>query len=397
MGYNNSSTNLSLNAKLTPLGRQKIITNDNGLITYFSLGDSDANYNAALPLVSGQVPTSGGNIGANSSSTNSVGFNYMINSMLIVDSTGATQKMVEPQSSGVTLTYNSVGFNTITSNNLTTNIINRNNNNTDPLVNLYYSFNLSLNSTSDTTLTGVTSADGGYSDTALSGLAVSNILAIGINNSQYGEMLDGKAIRLTLNTPSTAFTIYSTFENINIPLATQDANYSDPSNDAELFGNIAFLVSDNIMKPNGGNSSLSWATGFNTVKPFSVNNKSLLNRSTNTNINLTADTIVGIAYLDKGFLVITHPTIVNSFSAVTSTTVSFNSVSTSVQQNITCIAGRGEFGASNNTTFTIADTPRITEVGLYDLENNLIAIAKTDRQLVKNTNDFFALSINLTL
>ena len=211
-------------------------------------------------------------------------------------------------------------------------------------------------------------------------------------------MLDGKSIKAILSTSAgTSYTIYSTFENINQSLATQDANYVDPSTDASLFGNVAFLVSDDIMQPNGGNPTLSWSTGFNTIKPFSVNGKSLLNRQTNTNLNLTADTIVGIAYLDKGILVITHPAIVNNFSAVTATTVSFGSVSTIVQQNITCLANRGEFGTSTNPTFTISDSPRITEVGLYDASNNLIAIAKTDRQLVKKINDFFALSINLTI
>ena len=398
MGYNTSSVNLNLTAKLTPLGRQKIITTDNSLITYFSLGDSDANYNAALPLLSGQVPTNSGDVGATSSSSNSVGPNTSIKSNLIVNSAGGTIKFVETQSSGITLTYVPLGLNTVTNNNLTQNVINRNNVNTDPLVNLYYSFNLSLNSTTDNNLTGVTSTYGGYSDTALSGLAVTNILAIAIDNSQYGEMLDGKSIKAILSTSAgTSYTIYSTFENINQSLATQDANYVDPSTDASLFGNVAFLVSDDIMQPNGGNPTLSWSTGFNTIKPFSVNGKSLLNRQTNTNLNLTADTIVGIAYLDKGILVITHPAIVNNFSAVTATTVSFGSVSTIVQQNITCLANRGEFGTSTNPTFTISDSPRITEVGLYDASNNLIAIAKTDRQLVKKINDFFALSINLTI
>jgi hypothetical protein len=398
MGYNTSSINLNLTAKLTLLGRQKIITTNNGLITYFSLGDSDANYNVALPLLSGQVPTNSGNVGATSSSSNSVGSNTSIKSNLIVNSAGGIRKFVETQSSGITLTYVPLGLNTVTNNNLTQNVINRNNVNTDPLVNLYYSFNLSLNSTTDNNLTGVTSTYGGYSDTALSGLAVTNILAIAINNSQYGEMLDGKSIKAVLSTSAgTSYTIYSTFENINQSLATQDANYVDPSTDASLFGNVAFLVSDDIMKPNGGNPTLSWSTGFNTIKPFSVNGKSLLNRQTNTNLNLTADTIVGIAYLDKGILVITHPAIVNNFSTVTATTVSFGSVSTVVQQNITCLANRGEFGTSTNPTFTISDSPRITEVGLYDASNNLIAIAKTDRQLVKKINDFFALSINLTI
>ncbi len=153
------------------------------------------------------------------------------------------------------------------------------------------------------------------------------------------------------------------------------------------------------MKPNGGDASLSWSTGFGLTKPFSTNQKSLYNLQTNTNLGVTADTIVGIAYLDKGFLVITHPTIVTQYDSSTATgsSITLNSVSTSVYQNITCIADRGEFGGSTNPTFGGNDMPRISEVGLYDDLNNLIAIAKTDRHVVRNVNEFMALGIKISL
>ena len=49
------------------------------------------------------------------------------------------------------------------------------------------------------------------------------------------------------------------------------------------------------MRPNGGNPSLSWSTGYNTLKPFSINQKQLYNLTTNTNLAKSADTCVGIA------------------------------------------------------------------------------------------------------
>ena len=115
---------------------------------------------------------------------------------------------------------------------------------------------------------------------------------------------------------------------------------------------IAFLFSDDIRRPNG-DATLSWATGFGNTKPFSLSNKKLFNPQTNTNLGLSADTIVGIAYLDKGFLVITDQQIINDYDTVTATgtSITLNSISTAVFQNITCIAGRGEFGASTNPTF----------------------------------------------
>lgn len=393
MGYITSAITTTLTAKLTPLGRTLLLQNDTNLISTFSLGDSDANYNTSQALVTGEVPSNGGLMGTYGSVTNSVATNTNINSFAYVNSSGLTKKSVEPQSSAVTINYILNGFTTVTA--VTKNVISRNDN-TNPLVNLYYSFNLPLNANDDYKFTGLTSNFGGYANTALSGLSSTNILVLGINNSSYGELIDGKSISIQLTTSATTYTLYSTYQNTGIPLSIQDVQYNDIAPNTKFLGNnISFLVSDNIKTPNGGNASLSWSTGYNTNKPFSQSNKQLYNFVSNTSIAQTADTVVGIAYLDKGFMVITNPTIVNL--PITAVTISFNSVSTNVSQNITCIANRGEFGSSTNRTFTSGDDIRISEVGLYDSTNNLIAIAKTDRQIVKNINDFFALNIKLTV
>ncbi len=400
MGFNSSSSTITLTAKLTPLGRKMLISNNNELITSFSLGDSDANYNAVYPLTTGQIPAEAGDIGPNASSSNSTTQNEALRSVLILNETGATKKAVESQSTTISSEITSNGITTISGNNLTYNIINRNNYATDSLVNLYYSFGLPVSSANDTNLTGVTYANGGYSNTALSGLAQSKILAISINNSTYGETIDGKAIKLVLPTSAGTFTIYSTFQNKGTSPRIEDTNYRDTSPvTASIGSNISFLFSDTIKTPNGGSGSLSWGTGFGTVKPFSVNGKRLYNLQTNSNLSASADTIVGVAYLDKGFLVITHPTIVNAFtsSASTATTVTFDSVSTSVFQNITCIANRGEFGTTTNSTFGPRDIPRISEVGLFDKTGNLIALAKTDRHITKIVSEFKALGIKISL
>ena len=395
MGYNNSATTTTLTAKLTPIGRKKLILTNNNLITHFSLGDSDANYFAAMPLLTGQVPNDGGDNGPYSSLTNSVGPDVTLKSVLIVNKNGDLKKAVEPQSSELTTEMIANGSQTSVS--FRQNIIDRSQLNTDPLVNLYYSFNLPLNSGDDYKFTGITNNRGGFADTALSGVAQSKILVAGIENSQYGEIIDGKTVRAYVQGTTTLFTLYSTFENTGQQLTVQDANYSEQSTSTSSLGkNIAFLFSDDIQTPNGGNPSLSWSTGYGTVKPFSVNNKQLFNLMTNTNIAKTADTIVGIAYLDKGFIVITHPTIINDFDINSPTNfvqVTCDSLSTSVIQNVTCIANRGEFGNSTNPTYRSDNIPRISEVGLYDTDGDLIAIAKTDRHVILNVNEFLALGI----
>jgi len=400
MGFISSANTITLNAKLTPLGRQRMISTNNGLITTFSLGDSDANYYVPLTLSTGQIPAEAGEIGANASFSNSTAQNVKLKSPIIVNSSGLLRKPVESQSITISTDLLSNGFTTVSGNNLTRVIIDRNNYNTDALVNLYYSFGLPLNTNNDNTYTGITYANGGYSDTALSAISKTKILVIGINNANYGECIDGKTVKIQLPTSAGTYTIYSTFQNDGTSLSIQDANIRDTSVvTSYLDDNIAMLFSDSIARPNGGSSSLSWATGYETTKPFSVNGKQLYNLQTNSNIGTTADTIVGIAYLDKGFMVITNQQIISNYTstAATATTVSFNSVSTSIYQNITCVAARGEFGTSTNSTFTGSDVVRISEVGLYDNLNNLIAIGKTDRQVTKNVNEFLALSVKINL
>ena len=395
MGYNTSATTTTLTAKLTTIGREKLILTNNNLVTSFSLGDSDANYNTTLPLTSGQVPSNSGNVGVFNTVSNSVGRNVTIKSVLMVNNTGSTKKLVESQSNGlaVDIISNGLTTNTYSSNLVKQNIINRTDTQTDSLVNLFYTFNLPLNSNADFKYTGLTNSQGGYSNTALSGLAKEEIIVLALSNDSYGETIDGKTVRVDLS----GYTLYSTFQNTGLPLSVFDGAYTDESPTTKFLGdNIVLLFSDNIKRPNN-DPSLSWSTGWNTTKPFSVNNKQPYNFITNSNINKYADEPVGIAYLDKGFIVITHPTIVNSFNLTGNTTISCNSISTSVVQNITCIANRGEFGTSTNSTFTASDTPRITEIGLYDIDNDLIAIAKTDRQIIKNVSEFLALGIKISV
>lgn len=400
MGFIPSANTITLTAKLTPIGRRKLVTNNNSLITTFSLGDSDANYATIPVLKTGEVPSSGGDIGTNTSFSNSTASNISLKSMLIVSGNGVLQKLVEPTSSSIITEQALIGFNTVSGSNLSQVTINRNENITNSLVNLYYSFGLSLNPLNDIKYTATTYVNGGYANTALSGLAQSNIIVLGIDNSQYGEMLDGKSIKVVLPTSGGTYDIYSTYQNNVTSLEVQDSNYKEISQIGNAFGNnIAFLFSDSIMTPNGGAIGYSWATGYGIDKPFSLGNKSLFNLQTNSNIGATADTCVGVAYLDKGIIVITHPTIVNNYGNTPSigATIEYNSVSTTVYQNVNCVANRGEFGGSTNQTFKSNNIPRISEVVLFDNTGDLIAIAKPDRHITKNINEFIALSINIQL
>jgi hypothetical protein len=374
------------------------VSSTNALITLFSIGDSDTNYNTSLSLTTGQVPAPSGDLGVGSTANNSTTQRATIKSFLILNSSGLLFKPVSPESISILSDVIALGLSSVSGTSLTTNLINRNDYITDSLVNLYYSFGLPLNADDDAIFNVTSSVNGGYADTALSGFGVSKILVIAISGGTYGECIDGKTIKISLPTTAGTYTIYSTYQGgLNTPTVL-DANTIETSPTFSIFGpNVAGLVSDNILGPNGGNSTNTWAQGWSTDKPFSLNQKQTFNYQTNANLGVTGDTLVGMAYLDKGFIVINNPTIVNAFvaSASTATTVQFNSISTNVFQSVTCIADRGEFGSTTNPTFDVGDVPRFSEVGLYDDSGNLLAYAKSDRQITKNINEFVALGIKI--
>jgi len=230
-------------------------------------------------------------------------------------------------------------------------------------------------------------------------LGYNKILVIGIDSGQYAEVIDGKSIKLELTTLLQSYDIYGTYEDNNTPLPQQDARIADPSIYMQQLGpNRCLLFTDDIKRPNN-DSSKSWATGYSLNKPFSTNGKQLWNAKSNSNQGKVVDKAVGVAYLDKGFIVITEPTIVDNFVIASTpgsaTTLSFNSMVNTVSQKITCIADRNEFTVSTNPTFGSGDVPRITEIGLLDSSGNLIAVGKTNRTYYKPSDDIVV--FNLTI
>ncbi len=400
MGFNSTASTISLTAKLTAFGRQQLLGKSSNIITYFSVSDSDANYNASLPLNTGEVVGSAGNLGLYNTTSNSVALGYSPRSLLYYNSLGQTSKLVKEGSTNIINSTNLLGQKTVSASTLSQQVIDKNDYETDSFVNLFYTFRLPITTADETLFTATTSTRGGFADTALSGLAKDKIFVIGIDNSEYGELLDGKTLKVkVVNTASTIYNLYGTYEKTLTTAKKQDANFKETSfNSAVLGSNVVLLFSDTIQKPNN-DATKSWATGHFTTKPFSVSNKSLFNMKSDTITSTVADKVVGVAFLDKGFIVITNPTIVNSMSASghTATTVSFDSVSTQVVQEVTCILDRGEFGTSNNPTYSKGDTVRISEVLLLDSSKNILAVAKTDRHILKTAQQFMALGIKITV
>lgn len=396
MAFISSASTVTLTAKLTPYGRQQLLANSNSIISHFSVGDSDANYRTTSELNFGDVPASAGQMNIDGTLANSVTTGVSIKYKVLVDSKGATTKEVESTSNQIITTEKKVGVTTITGDTRVF-LIDRTSGATSSLTNLFSSFGLPITETQQNLYTTITDVNGGLANTALSSLNQNKILVISIDSSKYGEMIDGRVIKLDLDISGTPYTIYSTYQRSLTSLDVQDAKTSEISTKATLINNnIAFLFSDEIRKPNN-NLFKSWGTGFNSVKPFSVNGKELFNLVTNTSNNTYADKTVGVAYLDKGIVVITEPEIVNYYTTGDTISVTFDSLVNEVSQDVTCIVNRGEFSKSTNPTYSTGDSIRVSEIGLHDLKGNLMAIAKSNKHIVIGANQFLAIGIKITV
>ena len=62
-----------------------------------------------------------------------------------------------------------------------------------------------------------------------------------------------------------------------------------------------------------------------------------------------------------------------------------------------CIAARGEFYNSQNQTMTVNDDVRVSEIAITDVAGNILAIGKTDRQIVKKKNDFVVFDVQIII
>lgn len=398
MSFTTSANTITLTAKLTPFGRVQLLENTNSVITNFSLGDSDANYLTNSELSFGQVPSIGGTISYNNIIQNGVSDNILIKNKLLVNGTGISSKKIESIYNKVNINKKKIGVTTLDKTYFDCFKINKLDYETDSLTNLFATFGLPITEIQKNLYTNVTDSNGGFSDTALYGLNQDNVLVLSLKEPNFGEIIDGKVIKIEIINSGNTYEIYSTYQKSLTPLDIQDSKFFEVSPKSNLISkNISFLFSDQIKKPNN-NVNKSWSTGFNTTKPFSVNNKELFNIVDNPNQNTFKDDCVGIAYLDKGFIVITNQNIVNDFNFSNyQINFTFDSVINEISQDYTCIINRGEFSISTNPTYSVGDTIRISEIGLYDDSNNLMAIGKTNKQIKLTNNQFLALGISLVI
>jgi len=292
---------------------------------------------------------------------------------------------------------------------------------------------------------------GTFANTAFQYLNQDKVIIVEIPKNSYGEMVDGKSVALTVPTSGGSISMYSTFFKNSILDTAGNQIYSDPNQQSSQFGqtyntlelpgqaglinaisgyssNVAYLFSDSIQRPEN-NSNYSWATSSNYFRTQTnlptgvVGSKFAANYSSAD--GTVVDIPVGIVYLDKGFAVITDPTIVGSFSYssgfnsdgsaysggaaftnihfASGSTLTFQSFNTEFIQHAVCIALPNEFYQSTNPTFVEAfgadnlnnNPVAVTEIGLYNANYELIAIAKVNTPLAKTKSSVLSFDIQI--
>jgi hypothetical protein len=287
-------------------------------------------------------------------------------------------------------------------------------------------------------------------------LNVDRIAIVPIPKTYYNEIIDGRSVTITVPQYSggTSISAKTVVSSTYSTLAKQE-------NNVLLGGNVAFLFSDLINKPytgntEGGTSSSSAVTTWNTTnytdRPAAVPYTDLQSIDINTdqrswaNVNLAVsvpesfptntnqgynyDIPVGFIALDKGFIVYTHPSIVNNipwslgqeqytavpntssgttniyFSSSSVSSTSFVDVNINFKTTVVCLALPQEFFFTNNPSwdmeYNLAELSNqtngfqsvyVTEIGLYNKLNELVAVAKLSEPLEKTYTNI----INFTL
>ena len=374
------------------------------------------------------------------------------------------------------LSYSGSGWSTLRGSELKFTAAQRAADNGRAFSNLYTSFNMP--STSARTEAFLST----WTNTGFSGLSTNNVIVCELVKNTYGELIDGRTIKLTIpNTSGGTFTIYSSYYEPE-PFASDNSVQGEYFGNPRVLGNtkgkpgvgatnVAFLFSDLIKVPSIASTNTNintWSDGWqsgitpNGYDGAGTDNFRFLDTVTSSNIpkaNAEAeDTPVGIAYLDKGFLVITDPTIISQFqfsgattggtepygrgtptaeassaftqvyfSSATQAQCEFYSFEKEWEISINVTAEAGEFYVTENQTASPAESPYygaggnntgiqfktpfgdmlqawdlsdisdtyITEVGLYDNTNNLLAIAKPDRPIKKPKNQPVTLTLKL--
>jgi len=235
------------------------------------------------------------------------------------------QKLVET----VLVPFDADGWSEVSGTSLTFTKVQRDSKNGRPFSNLYSSFNLPATSGQCTVYSET------FIDTGMSALTQDNAIVVSIADGKYGELIDGRTIKFTIPTNTGITTAYSSYY-VGKPFSSDNSPQASYFGNPRLLGNvvgntslastnISFLFADNTKQPVDENIT-NWSNGWvkSTPSGYVGANPDTFKFTTNSTNTpkahaQTEDTPIGICYLDKGFIVITDPSIVSNFAMSTGT------------------------------------------------------------------------------
>lgn len=357
----------------------------------------------------------------------------------------------KPVTSTISTRQESSTFHSINGSGLSFSLCDRTDGN-DKNTNYFMSFNLPI--TYSALPSGSTLA---ISNPELLQLNTDKMVIIPIPREYYDELIDGRSITFTVPQNNDGITASA-----KTVVSSTYSSLQKTDNNILLGNNIAFLFSDDINLPysgksNGGTTTHTGSTTWNTTsfasrpaavpysdlvpasdintdqRPFSSVNFAVPVTSTyptSTNQGYNYDIPVGFVALDKGFMVLTHPTLVNNipwalgqnlysntanptsastniyFSAVSEAT--FTDINISYKTSVVCIGMPGEFYFTNNPSWDLNknaqefnngtnnfDSIFVSEVGLYNRIGEMIAVAKLSEPVEKNYTNLLTFNLDI--
>lgn len=387
-------TTTQIEAFLTQLGAQELMTKGVTGIKYFAIADDAANYSTTQKLTYGEVFTLAGKYSVDGKYLSVLNLTDLP-SRIFVDNTTETLKTFETMDNVVMIEEAEGATNTTTLFNVYPYEVDRTDNTTSKL-NWIKDLMLPYGTT-DNSLWSATYSNNGYSDTAIAGMNTDDFLFFVVDGLQQAY-IDGKSIKLTIPYLSGTTDVYGSYLNTNRAKNYYDPLLSETSGFLNRFGtNVVLLFSDSVQKPNN-DASKSWATGYDyTSAPYSQGGKSLANYTSTGAYNV--DTAVGIAYLDKGVVVIFNSYLYNGYVNRTNNTFSLNNrnvIRRSVA-NFVCDLPIGKFYRSQNSTFGVNTPVRISTIGLYNESKQLVAVGRLNSEIEKSSGQRFTFLVKLVI
>lgn len=394
MGFVPGATT-QIEAFLTELGAQELMTKGVTGIKYFAVSDNASNYSTTTKLSNYQVFTLAGKLPVDDkfltvlNSTN-------LTSRVFVDNTTETLKTFE--SAEISIILEQTEGDTITNDLFTTYpyVVDRTDN-TSYELNWIKDLMLPYGST-DNSVWSATYANNGYSDTSIADMNTDDFLFFVIDGSQHA-FIDGKSIKITIPYLSGTTNVYGSYLNTNKSKSYYDPFINETSSflNGRFGDNVVLLFCDDVQKPNG-DATKSWSTGYDFLNaPYSQGNKSLANFVSTPGFN--KDVAVGIAYLDKGVIVIFNSYLYNGYVNRSNNNFSIENrnVIKRTVANFVCDLPIGKFYRSQNSTFATNTPVRISSIGLYNESKQLVAVGRLSAEIEKSSGQRFTFLVKLVI